>query len=55
MSDESLSQSEIIFSQVQDVLTRATTCKDNLQVRTGCMQAMMRAIEHDTTPKEAHA
>jgi hypothetical protein len=55
MSDDSLSQSEIILSQVKDELTRASMCKNALQDRPGCRRAMMREIEHDITPKDSHA
>jgi len=55
MSHESLSQSEIILSQVEAGLTRAATCKDALQVRAEGSPAVMREIEHYTTPGDSHA
>jgi hypothetical protein len=55
MSDEPLCQSKIIPSQREGGLTRAATCKDDLQVRTENRRTGMRENEHDTTPKESHA
>ena len=55
MSDEPLSQCEIILSEAEDGLKQTATCKDDLQVRAAGYRAVMMQIEHDTIPEDSHA